>query len=351
MRFHVLIRQLSRLVFALSFAIIVFGISPSTFVQAQDESPVNLFRFDVLTTNSGWILLERHLFWTSNAGQTWEEIGPSIPLGALVQDVEFKDANTGWLLWTTANFDGNAEFQLAHTTDIGITWTTHSLSLFEPGEIASKAEKAEMGWFDPQTGWISVKQNTGSNFSLGVLFTTSDGGNTWSRSNLPVTDNIYFRDPQNGWAVGGPANDQLFETRDAGVSWEKVQPVAIPEDSQTVIYSPFFSDGQSLLVMTSLGEATSLNVYTLQNSSDEWLSTGQIKLDAQTGNIGLSILDAENFVAIVPGTKSIMRMTDGELNLLENKDGLAASIVELDMASLDVGWGKSIDASCITASV
>src|SRR4030095_12821248 len=131
-----------------------------------------------------WVWLDQHLFWTSDAGHIWDEIGPSIPPGALVQDVEFKDVNTGWIIWTTANSEGGAEFQLAHTIDNGTTWATRSLSLFELGEIASNAERAEMGWFDSETGWISVKQNTGSNFSVGVLFTTSDGGNTLRRSNL-----------------------------------------------------------------------------------------------------------------------------------------------------------------------
>jgi photosystem II stability/assembly factor-like uncharacterized protein len=351
MHFEDPIKKIIRLVLALSFAVIVSGVNPSIFVQAQNKNTSNFSRFELLTVSSGWVLLEGHLFWTSDVGQTWREIGPSIPNDALIQDVEFKDADTGWILWTIANPDGGAEFQLAHTTNNGITWRTHPLSLFEPGEIAANAEKAEMGWFDGQTGWISVKQNSGSNFSIGVLFTTSDGGITWSRSNLPVADKIYFRDPQSGWAVGGPANDQLFETRDAGASWEKIQPADIPDDSQTKIYSPFFSGEQGLVVMTHLGEEHNLNAYRFENSSDEWLPIGDVKLAAQFGNIGLSILDARNFVAAIPGTNSIVRMTNGELNVLENQDGLSASIVELDMASLDVGWGKSVEASCVTTSL
>jgi len=140
------IKIIIRFVFALSFAVTVLGINVSSLVYAQDKSTLNLSKFELLTVDSGWVLLEGHLFWTSNGGQTWEEIGPLIPSGAFVQDVEFKDANTGWVLWTTANSDGGAEFQLAHTIDQGITWTTRSLSLFEAGEIASNAEKAEMGW-------------------------------------------------------------------------------------------------------------------------------------------------------------------------------------------------------------
>src|SRR6185295_6081583 len=101
MRFQFLVAKLSRLIFALSFTVIVSGINTSVLVQAQDKNSFSLFKFELLTTNSGWVLLDQHLFWTSDRGQTWHEIGPSIPSYALIQDVEFKDANTGWVLWTS----------------------------------------------------------------------------------------------------------------------------------------------------------------------------------------------------------------------------------------------------------
>jgi photosystem II stability/assembly factor-like uncharacterized protein len=351
MRFHVLISQLSRILFTLSLVPMISGIDSSSMVQAQDQNPVNLVQFDMLTINSGWILLDQHLFWTSDVGQTWREIGPSISSTAVVQDVQFKDFNTGWMIWSTINSDGSGGVQLASTTNHGVTWTIHSLSLFEPGEIVANAEKAEMGWFDVQRGWISIKQNTGSNFSIGFLFTTSDGGNTWSRSALPSADKIYFGDPQIGWAVGGPTNNQLFETENAGANWKKIKPDNVPHDTQAVTYPPFSSDGRSLLVITNTGSENGLKAYTLENSSTQWLPVSQIKLDIQLGSIGLSILDTQNFVATVPGTRVIVRMINGELSTTENKDGLSAAIVELDMTSQDIGWAKSIDSSCITASL
>src|SRR6185503_14013928 len=133
MRFHAPVAQLIRVVFALSFAIAVTGIKTSLMVKAQDDHPANLAQFDLLTASSGWVLLDQQIFWTLDAGQSWQEVGPSIPAGALVQDVEFKDASTGWIVWTIANTDDSIEFQLAHTIDSGITWTTRSLSIFEPG--------------------------------------------------------------------------------------------------------------------------------------------------------------------------------------------------------------------------
>jgi hypothetical protein len=221
--------------------------------------------------------------------------------------------------------------------------------LFEPGEIAAQFERAAMGWFDASTGWVAVKQATGSNFSLGTLFTTSDGGVTWIRSNLPVADKVTFTEPQIGWAVGGPAGDQIFQTQDGGATWRDVRP-DIPSDSSATMYEPFYVDGQGILITTQLGAENSLDIYTMEGSDDTWSPFDQVPLDVEPGLVGLSILDARDFVAVIPGTSLIIRMEDGVLDLVENQDGFSRSINELDMVSLEVGWGRSIDSECVTAS-
>ena len=344
MRFRFSSTPLIKVVLAFTFTINMLGVSSPAFVQAQGNQQVRFEQFDILTTSQGWILLGQRLFWTSDAGQSWHEISPSISAEAVIQDVTFTDPNTGWMLWTTATSDGVIDYRLAQTADNGATWTNQSLSLFEPGEIASNVEKVEMGWFDAQTGWISVKQNSSSNFSIGTLFTTSDGGNNWSRFTLPVADRVNFSDPQTGWATGGPANDQIFRTHDGGTSWESIQPANIPENVQKVVYPPHDSNGQGTLVTTHIGTENTLNVYAL--SLDEWQPAAQAELDVQPGLIGLSILDPQNFVAVIPGTTSIVRMIDGRLTVLENADGLSSSIVELDMVTLDVGWAKAVESDC-----
>jgi photosystem II stability/assembly factor-like uncharacterized protein len=346
MRFRFSITSLIRVVLAFTFIVNIPGMSSPAFAQAQGNQQISFEQFDLLTASQGWVLVGQRLFWTSDAGQTWHEIGPSIPTDAVIQDVAFIESDTGWMLWTTARSEGIIDYQLAQTADNGITWTIQSLALFEPGEIASNAEKAEMDWFDAQTGWISVKQNSSSNFSLGTLFTTSDGGKNWSRSALPVADRVNFSDPHTGWAVGGPANDQVFHTQDEGANWESIQPANIPENVQTIVYPPHYANGQGALVTTHVGPENTLNVYALESSLDGWQPVAQVELDVQPGVIGLSVLDPQNFVAVIPGTTAVVRTIDGELTTLENTDGHSASIVELDTISLDVGWAKAVDADC-----
>ena len=331
MNLRISIKHLCSWIFVFSFTLVTPGFNSSLVYQAENEIQVHLEQFDMLTESSGWVLFGQALFWTSDAGRTWTEIGPSIPADASVEDVQFTDSDRGWLLATTRDPNGGALFWLSQTNDGGVSWETRTLSLFESGEIASYAEKAEMGWFDAQTGWISVKQTSSSNFSLGTLFKTSDGGSSWSRFTLPVADNIYFSDPFTGWAVGEPTNGQIFRTQDAGVTWKNVRPTDNLEDTQTVIYPPVTSGGHDLFVMTSEGTENALKVYSLQNSSDQWSLADQVKMDAQPGMIALSTFDAQNFVAVIPGTKSIVHMINGKLVQLENTDGLSTSIVELDM--------------------
>jgi photosystem II stability/assembly factor-like uncharacterized protein len=344
------LKQLCSLICIFCFALILSGFNSRLSPQAWDETPVDFDKFDMMTESSGWLLLNRQLFWTSDNGQTWTEISPPIPIDSSIESVQFIDSNQGWLLATTRDLNGGTLFQLSQTNDGGLSWETRALSLFESGEIASYAENADMGWFDSQTGWISVKQTSGSNFSLGTLFKTADGGSSWSRFPLPVADRIYFSDPFTGWATGGPANDQILKTQDGGASWNNVRPGDIPLDVQTVIYPPVTSGEHGVFVMTSQGAENALKVYTLQNSADNWSLSDQVKMDVQPGMIALSILDAQNFVAVIPGTKSILRMIDVNLVQLENTDGLSASIVELDMVSLDIGWAKWIDSSCVTGT-
>src|SRR6185503_11172390 len=195
----------------------------------------------------------------------------------------------------------------------------------------------------------SIRKPVGFLSSKQVVL-TSVGGSHWSRFTLPIADHIYFSDPQTGWAVGGPTDDQLFKTQDGGATWKNGRPDDLPIGIQSIIYPPITSDGHDVFVMTSEGVENTLEVYTLQKSSNKWTLSDRTNLNARSGLIALTILDAQNFVATIPGAKSIVRLMDGKLDRIDNTDGLSAAIVELNMVSLDSGWAKSVESKCITES-
>lgn len=348
MRFHRFIRDLSSLFITLTLFVLPVGNNSVPDDRAQPAENTSLQQFDLLTDSSGWVLLGQQLFWTSDAAKIWEQIGPSLPPDGSIQDVEFINPQSGWVLWIKMNSDGHAGFHLAHTKDQGHTWNTSPLSLFDGNDIPYQVEKSQMGWFDEQTGWISIKQETGSNFSLGSLFTTVDGGLSWYRTELPVADQVFFSDPQAGWAVGGPGGDQIFYTEDAGATWQDREPQDLLPEAQAQVYPPFFQGEDGLLVLTTLGVQNYLKVYSLENDSAQWSPLRQFRLDVEPGILGLSILDEKNFVAVVPDTNAILRMSNGELGVVANQKTIPGSIVELDMASLDFGWAKSIKSECDT---
>ena len=324
----------------LPVAVSVTGFQPVQAMTTRVENPAPLSQFDLITASSGWVLLEHHLFWTEDGGQTWVDVSPPILAETSIESVHFLDDSSGWMLLSTMDPDGLPLLQLARTPDRGTSWTIKDLPLLT--ETIPDVEKVEMGWFDSQTGWISVKQSTGSNFSIGALFTTRDGGVTWSQSWLPVADRVYFSDPLDGWVVGGPTGDQIFRSQDAGGTWQSVSVMDSPIDENVMLYPPLVSGEAGLLVMTRQGTNTGLNVYQLEASSNTWLPAGQVGLDVEPGLIGLSILDPQNFVATIPGTNSIVHMVSSQLDMIQNTDGLS-SITELDMVSMDTGWGKSVE--------
>ena len=108
MRFNVRVAQFGR--FILLVALVASGVGFVSPVQAQDQTQTELRQFDMLTASSGWVLLDQKLFWTSDAGQTWDDISPSLPSAAAVQDVQFMDSELGWVLYTTLNPEGGALF-------------------------------------------------------------------------------------------------------------------------------------------------------------------------------------------------------------------------------------------------
>ncbi len=187
----------------------------------------NLLRFNPIRIP---ILVCLMLATVQSIGQSnWSSLMPR-PLGFLVYDASFVDANNGWAVGESGCF--------AKTTDGGNTWSYRSLPLFTGNGLTN---------FRPTLYQVQFI-NTNVGYAVGsnaALLKTTDGGNTWTYINGPLGPlsssgkaiyNLFFFDVNNGWIVGDAPNTSsafVYKTTDGGMTWAAATNVP-------VINTPFF---------------------------------------------------------------------------------------------------------------
>jgi len=357
----------SRLGRAGALALLVLMMLPRGLMSAAQDSgrgtsseAPQVQAFDLISPDEGWLLTGQRLYWTSTAGQSWTEITPAELDQSTIQAVTFLDSQQGWMILTQDEPNGAVEYALARTSDGGRTWHTDRLSLFEPGSPESLPGAAYLFFLDAETGWLVVRQVTSSNFCLGSLFRTSDGGDTWARQPVPIGEPVYFVTREAGWTAGGAAGDELYYTLDGGQSWQpqalELPPAAIelPVDAeaQKLTYLPRFDDPQTgaLPVISLSAGSAHFELYATPDGGRSWGLAASVPLEAAATPgqaVALSAVDAHTWLAAVSGSPQLLRISDnGQVDVTARDDPAAAGIVELDMATADVGWARSLSGTC-----
>jgi photosystem II stability/assembly factor-like uncharacterized protein len=111
---------------------------------------------------------------------------------------------------------------MIRTEDGGKTWSTLDLpaDLKLPEDVAEIVDPGDVLLYDvefatPEQGWAVGE--------FGVIFTTADGGKTWTSQQSPVETTLFgvhFTDAQHGWATG--IEQVLLRTTDGGQTWRKL---------------------------------------------------------------------------------------------------------------------------------
>jgi hypothetical protein len=167
--------------------------------------------FQLLSNQAGWVLRGGQLFWTEDGGSSWTPAGGT---GGEILDVHFFDTHQGWLV-SKHVVDGT--INLLQSRDSGQSWQEVSTLLYSPEEVYQIAS-ASLEFTDAGSGYLAFKLHSSSNFSLGRLFATNDGGLTWEERALPLGEPVTFLDARHGWTKGGP-QDRAYYTADGGLTW------------------------------------------------------------------------------------------------------------------------------------
>lgn len=323
-------------------------------VARVEPEPIELAGFGLISAAEGWLRLDQHLYWTRDSGQSWTEITPANLYPSAIQAVWFVDARTGWLALTRLEAPGNIAYSLARTSDGGATWQLTPLSLFAPDDPDALAGAIYLHFVDAQTGWLVVKRATGSNFSLGALFKTSDGGRSWTKLSLPIGEPVYFVTPELGWVAGGPAGDLLYRTRDGGQSWQ-AQPVGqagLKPDESVLYRLPTFSDEQNgvLPVIVSGSVAAAAEFYLTGDGGNTWTLAGTVPLgrEVTAGTVvPLAVPEPRRWLLITPQGDRLLSLSDGSPTARTISQGeWVLGMVELEMATPSAGWARYGSGRC-----
>jgi photosystem II stability/assembly factor-like uncharacterized protein len=179
-------------------------------------SPIGMFKYPV------------SLYQTSDGGASWtlkfahspgEEAG-GLPLGGYKYGVTFRDLQNGWI--NGGDYPAEAYFYLFRTSDGGLTWSQVQPALpagYQSAFITVGAPK----FFGASQAIVPVWLQTGAGRDL-FLYTSTDGGNTWTPSagfarNVDAVDIISMSS-----AISWGNTGNFFSTSNAGASWTPLTP-------------------------------------------------------------------------------------------------------------------------------
>jgi photosystem II stability/assembly factor-like uncharacterized protein len=154
--------------------------------------------------------------------------------------------------------------------------------------------------------FIATEDNSFDNG--GALFESTDGGNTWTQRNVPISlfdgfNGLYFLDSQHGWAFG---NDN-YRTTDGGTNWTQL---------------PFLGSTYFMKFYTTMfGLATgNFDKFISRDGGDTWV-------ESPNGIFGFDFFDTQ--IALGVSSTGFYRTTDGGNNFTSVFTGNAESVVFL----------------------
>ena len=152
---------------------------------------------------------------TTDGGKTWANVTPktisTCPFYYSETAIEscFLDSNTGWIAATDLQ-NQSKQINIFSTADGGATWKASAIDTTYLPSIHS------LSFVDKLHGWVNVMPGDQPHTApQGYLYSTSDGGETWSKSQLPRGGSTDFVSPSCGIFNNG---NSICQTIDGGKS-------------------------------------------------------------------------------------------------------------------------------------
>ncbi len=220
---------------SLLIAVLMVNVSTASAQWSYQTNPLSgtgdttmVGKVQFVSSTEGWIsAIGPKLLHTLNAGATWNVVTCTTDSVFSFSDpavnLQFINASTGWVLKTlstnsTVNFSNAQGAVVYYTTNGGSTWSK-SIVASGTGLIG-----VQLQFVDASNGFATVFNPT---LNTGYLYKTTNGGATWSTvgSSFTGTDEVelfYFINATTGWTLlinDNPAEFKIKQTTDGGATW------------------------------------------------------------------------------------------------------------------------------------
>ncbi len=328
---------------------------PVTSLPARTLEPVgapSIYHLSMVDRANGWALSANAVLRTEDGGATWLNATP-IGLEAgfdLSASLARLDANHAWLL---VALQYPVSGLLYRTNDGGRNWSVAPVP-FSTGD---------MEFLDAERGWMMADLGAGAGSQAVAIFRTEDGGATWRQvyvndptlsgasDTLPLAGSklgLGVLDEERAW-VGGSVPMAgvlyLYTTSDGGYSWSQqaVTPPTGYELAQTVVGAPRFFNSREGVFAATLYDAESIAMvfYVSHDGGQTWTAASPL-----TAVGSYSIASARDFW-VWDGGPQIHVSHDGGLTwetTLTDVDW-SSILVSFHFVDAQHGWALTADAS------
>ncbi|MCD4737099.1 MAG: hypothetical protein K8R53_13730, partial [Bacteroidales bacterium] len=151
-----------------------------------------------INNDSGWIAGREIIYMTSDGGKTWEQQLYNSPAYSNIKKIIMVNSNTGFAITNRS--------VLFKTTNGGEMWETDTLNA--SGVVDNLMD---LSFINDSTGWVAT--------SNGKILFTETGGDLWDTVSLGISSDVHkvhFSDIDHGMAF---SDHHFYKTSDGGFTW------------------------------------------------------------------------------------------------------------------------------------
>jgi photosystem II stability/assembly factor-like uncharacterized protein len=199
----------SRIITSLCLLLIFSPLVNASWVRQESGTMAWLHAVYFLDARRGWVAGSNGtVLETTDGGESWKAVSGR-PTEDAIRDIYFADAQTGWIVCERDIYKlrtkDEARTYLMKTVDGARTWQKVNLAEADARLVRAIFTEGGRAWAFGEAG---------------VLYSTRDGGASWSRRPSPTRYLLLggtFLDGERGWLVG--ARSTILQTFDGGETW------------------------------------------------------------------------------------------------------------------------------------